>query len=232
MIHRLRSCRQGGFTLIELLVVIAIIAILAALLFPGASMALERGKRAACRSNLREIGKGMMLYATDNRGWFPSKSTPKEMDDLVGDYDLKGQPPLRSSILKLTNIISSTKIYICPSDRVDGVDDLTPVMPAPSFAMFDSIGNASYMYIVGYNIRKTKESPSEAPVMADESNDDENAIGDIINNMPPIDEDDNHGAAYRNTLHLDGHVYFTDDEDSSNAIFEPLKNPNVIQSVD
>ncbi|MBO5667547.1 MAG: prepilin-type N-terminal cleavage/methylation domain-containing protein [Lentisphaeria bacterium] len=74
MKHSLSSqkVKPYGFTLIELLVVIAIIAILAAILLPALNSARERGRSAACISNLKQLGTSLNMYLQANDDLLPA----------------------------------------------------------------------------------------------------------------------------------------------------------------
>ena len=75
--------RFSAFTLVELLVVIAIISMLAALLMPSLRSARERGRRATCVNNLKQMSYASMIYASDYDGWAPSgyKGPPPQKRD-------------------------------------------------------------------------------------------------------------------------------------------------------
>jgi prepilin-type N-terminal cleavage/methylation domain-containing protein len=68
---RTRAAEKRGFTLIELLVVVAIIALLISILLPSLARARELSKRAACASNVKQIGVGFYAYGASNQDMFP-----------------------------------------------------------------------------------------------------------------------------------------------------------------
>ena len=66
-----RFLRQG-FSLPELFFGIAIMALLVAITLPALARARQRAKQTVCAANLKGLGHGLHLYATDYRGRFPN----------------------------------------------------------------------------------------------------------------------------------------------------------------
>lgn len=79
----------SGFTLIELLVVIGLIIILAAMLTPLLSRAVESGRTATCISNLRQLQLASINYASGN-GHLPHAISTVQTDHLGAYYEQKG----------------------------------------------------------------------------------------------------------------------------------------------
>lgn len=98
--------RGGGFTLIEILVIIGIIGLMAALLIPALSRAKEQARMTLCRSNMRQVGLGFLMYADDNRDYLPwpgieparANFDPKYAPDwcVGGQAEIPSQPALWS----------------------------------------------------------------------------------------------------------------------------------------
>ena len=124
--HKMRNMRckyLHGFTLIELLVVIAIIGILAAILFPVFARARETARRTSCRSNLKQIGLGLLQYAQDfdeqnTRSWYLNSG----VSSATGSYKWMDA---------IYPYVKSEQLFNCPSHSL-------PVNIPPSSSIFDS----------------------------------------------------------------------------------------------
>jgi len=85
----------------RVLVVIAIIAILAAILFPVFARAREKARQAACLSNVKQIGLGIMMYAEDYDEVLPGyQQSPVFWWDILQPY------------------LKNRQILVCP-DKLD-----------------------------------------------------------------------------------------------------------------
>jgi len=98
--------RRIGFTLVELLVVIAIIGLLLALLLPAVQAAREAARSAQCKSNMRQIGIGVLGFVDNHGGRFPESTHSLGMGDLD-----------RAWVFTLAPYLENVDaIRICPED--------------------------------------------------------------------------------------------------------------------
>src|SRR5438094_449473 len=118
-----------GFTLIELLVVIAIIAILAAMLLPVLARAKEKGQRAACFSNMRQVALAARLYMEDfngsmfhhHEGWVLDDGT--QVDTLPADIGACAGGGAGNSqaekpwVIFFSPYFNNRQVGFCPADN-------------------------------------------------------------------------------------------------------------------
>ena len=142
--HPWRRGRKG-FTLIELLVVIAIIGILAGMLLPALNRAREKGKAAACLSNMHQWAVALNLYNDDWGDYYPYDGdyTGGLISGVDTWFDVLPPYMNQKTLSSLYNATPPTppmagkgSVWICPSARYSGP---TPTRQVPYFTYAISV---------------------------------------------------------------------------------------------
>jgi hypothetical protein len=143
-----RKARRGGlkagtlrahpraFTLIDILVTLAVVSLLIGIMLPGLGRVREIARQVVCRSNLRQIGLGLVLYADGSRDRLPYsvyidpqqqsengiKYAPQEMMTLrleSGVSKRSGTTWDGFGLLFAEEVLPSREIFYCPSHHGD-----------------------------------------------------------------------------------------------------------------
>ena len=119
---------RRGLSLVDVLVSLAVVTILVSLTLPSFSKVKEHASRVACRSNVRQVGLGMAMFADANRDSLPpsvfvtpsnvSKSQPQETVVLRLSAAESGGATTNwdgLGVLFRDEYLEPIKIFYCPS---------------------------------------------------------------------------------------------------------------------
>jgi prepilin-type N-terminal cleavage/methylation domain-containing protein len=107
--------QNSGFTVAELLVTISIFGILAGLLLPAAARAKEKAKRIHCLSNIGQISRAFVAFATDNEDFLPWNLTPEDRTLHYGNNYLECVPAFLC-IPQMKDELGTPTILLSPCD--------------------------------------------------------------------------------------------------------------------
>ena len=102
-----------AFTIVELLVVIVIIGVMTAMLYPNFNRRYPRASSIVCMNNLKQVGLGLLLYASDHTDQFPWQSSTNS----VVTKDAVESRAASEHFLVLTNYRFPSSILVCPTDK-------------------------------------------------------------------------------------------------------------------
>jgi prepilin-type N-terminal cleavage/methylation domain-containing protein/prepilin-type processing-associated H-X9-DG protein len=172
--QRRKGRRANAFTLAELLVVIAVIALLAALLLPALARAKTMAQTTKCKSNLRQIGLGLMMYLGEFSRYPYFESSDTTPTSMAGGWSLNASAILiwHDFLQPYTSARWTDRLYRCPTSKAPIFDgsyayrDTVPSLGlgvsqssfrissgAPSLIHFDAVSenavkNPSDMYAI------------------------------------------------------------------------------------
>lgn len=148
-----------GFTLVELLAVISILGILAAIIIPVVGNVRISARRAACASNLRQLGAGMFLYAGENKGRFPHGywvgAENRTWDVCIAPYVNSSHKGVN---IDPPNV--AVPLFLCPADTVPSSNAARVRRSYSMVRGSDGFGNSSSSSAVAPATRRISDIPA------------------------------------------------------------------------
>jgi prepilin-type N-terminal cleavage/methylation domain-containing protein len=142
--------RRRGFTLVELLVVIAILAVLLAILLPTLQGVRHLARTAACMSNHKQIGLGLLAYAADYDGWWPVRGDDTYPAVVWGETG--GGWDMHATIERY---VPPSDVYVCPQSAAyrgrDSFETFWPLQSQntfkwPDYAVWAGFRSSNYTF--------------------------------------------------------------------------------------
>jgi prepilin-type N-terminal cleavage/methylation domain-containing protein len=133
---RIRRIRLYAFTLIELLVVLAVGVIVFLIVLPPTTGGSKgKAERIHCVNNLKNLGLGFRIFATDNGDRYPWETNFVGGDRHLDDY--------LSCVLPLSSNIPTPSILHCPTDSRKSAKD------------WNNFARENASYFIGINAQET-----------------------------------------------------------------------------
>ncbi|MFN0133305.1 MAG: type II secretion system protein [Phycisphaerales bacterium] len=161
------SCRRtaSAFTIVDVLVSMAVIGVLISIIAPSLDQANKTARQVACRSNVRQLGIGIAMYADEHGDRIPNSTNVGVAVGNTSDQPWKtmtlrvpgnpGQAGRWDGLgLLAEDYLTAPKLYYCPSHTGDF-----------RFADVVSAWNSEAMEVVG-NYQYRARGPMQAPTSA------------------------------------------------------------------
>jgi prepilin-type N-terminal cleavage/methylation domain-containing protein/prepilin-type processing-associated H-X9-DG protein len=191
-----------GMTLFELLMVLAILLVLSTVVTVVTFRAKESGRKTTCISNLASIGKGLLLYASDN-------------SDELPPYPFMGANPKQVEFIDSLNIYGVVPTtWYCPSDDRTSGRLRYEFLPKHDYTSY-------VMHMAWFAFGRSDDKSSWALSLA------ESKVSELAESQPLFHEDshfvEKNGKKWRTSFHGDQvNMLFID----GSVRFENVGQPN------